>query len=139
MAGNFSATSLKYLLFPGLPTKTIEVGGQQVVVELPITPAEQERGLGGRTALPEGRGMLFDMGGDNEWPFWMKDMHFAIDIVWLAQDGAIVYVAPNVAPATYLQDPPQIFKPDRPARYVLELPAGYMAASGIGVGERVGL
>ena len=121
------------ILMHTLPTTTIHVAEARVVVEIADTPAARERGLGGRDVLPAGRGMLFDMGSDAEWGFWMKDMRFAIDIVWLARDGTVVYIAANVAPDTY----PQVFAPPSPAYWVLELPAGYMAASGVGIGERV--
>ncbi len=117
----------------GLPTKTIHLGDADVVVEVASTPDAEQRGLSGRPSLPEGRGMLFDMGSDSEWGFWMKDMAFAIDIVWLAKDGRVVYIASNVSPSTY----PEVFKPDAPARYVLELPAGYTAAAGVGVGDKI--
>lgn len=116
-----------------LPVRTIAVGNAPVVVEVAETPVARERGLGGRTSLPQGRGMLFVFDSDAAWGIWMKDMRFAIDIVWLATDGTVVHVERAVAPDTY----PTSFKPPMPARYVLELPAGYMAAVGVGVGERV--
>ena len=65
----------------------------------------------------------------------MKDMKFAIDMVWIASDEAVVGMFTNVAPDTY----PKSFAPDGVARYVLELPAGYVAAHGVKVEDAVGL
>lgn len=116
-------------------SKTISVGDARVVVEVADTDILRTQGLSGRTALPAGRGMLFVFDGDAAWGIWMKDMRFAIDILWLTADGTIVHVEHNVAPDTY----PTTFAPPAPARYVLELPAGYTAALGVVVGDKVDL
>ena len=65
--------------------------------------------------------MLFIFNVDKEYAFWMKDMHFSIDMVWLSSAKNIVYMAQDISPATFPED----FVPTSPARYVLELPAGY--------------
>src|ERR1043166_4776967 len=68
-----------------LPSKTISIDGAPVVVEVASTETQREQGLSGRSALPSGRGMLFVFDADAEWGFWMKDMSFAIDMVWLSK------------------------------------------------------
>ena len=45
----------------------------------------------------------------------------------------VVSTAQNVSPDTY----PQVFTPAAPARYVLELPAGYVKAYTVEVGDEV--
>ncbi|MEX2014012.1 MAG: DUF192 domain-containing protein, partial [Parcubacteria group bacterium] len=65
--------------------------------------------------------------------FWMKDMHFAIDIVWIDENFRIVGIEKEVRPETF----PQVFRPDQPIKYVLELPAGYSERHDIGVGAVV--
>jgi len=79
--------------------------------------------------------MLFVFPEDGKYAFWMKDMRFSIDILWLSADGRVVYMALNVSPDTY----PQVFRPDVPARYVLELPAGYAKAHAVRIGDIVRL
>lgn len=103
----------------------VRVGGVIIQVEVADSQQEQTRGLSGRDSLPTGSGLLFDFKGEGEWGIWMKDMRFPIDIVWA--NDTVVTVAYNVSPDTY----PQVFNPTAPARYVLELPAGYAAAHGI--------
>ncbi|MDO8575927.1 MAG: DUF192 domain-containing protein, partial [bacterium] len=85
--------------------------------------------------LAADEGMLFVSPEDGGHAFWMKDMLFPIDILWISADGRVVYMAENVSPDTY----PQSFRPDAPARYVLELPAGYAGAHGVSVGDVVRL
>jgi uncharacterized membrane protein (UPF0127 family) len=113
------------------PSKHVHIAGVPLTVYVADTPAEQERGLGGRDALPEDQGMLFVFPKDDTYAFWMKDMKFPIDIIWLDAEGRVVSIAPTVAPSTY----PNTFKPDVPARYVLEVSAGFTDAHGIVVGN----
>jgi uncharacterized membrane protein (UPF0127 family) len=83
------------------------------------TPEALTRGLGGRNSLPPSYAMLFIYAADAPHGIWMKDMRFAIDIVWLDSDKRIIHQLRNVSPATY----PTVFRPRTPARYVLELTA----------------
>ena len=88
-----------------------------------------------RRIMPENRGMLFVFPSDGIYAFWMKGMLFSIDMLWLAADGTIVYLVQNASPDTY----PHSFVPDKTARYVLELPAGFARSHGVGVGDIVRL
>lgn len=102
-----------------------------VAVEVADTPAERTQGLSGRDPLPENTGLLFIF-EENGYPaIWMKDMLFAIDIIWIDEDGVIVSIAPGVTPETY----PQTFKPARASRYVLEMKAGYVEARNVQAGD----
>jgi uncharacterized membrane protein (UPF0127 family) len=121
--------------FPGYRASTVEIDGTDIRVAIADTPALQELGLGNRNDLPDGEGMLFIFTTDSEEAFWMKDMNFSIDMVWISVEGNIVYMAQNVSPDTY----PENFVPTSPARYVLELPAGYAQAHGFKVGDTVRL
>lgn len=100
---------------------TVHLDGRPLKVTIVDTPEEKEKGLGGRAGLAQGEGMLFAFPKDDEYGFWMKDMRFAIDIIWLSAGGVVVHIEKNVSPNTY----PHVFKPKEAARYVLELPAGY--------------
>jgi hypothetical protein len=84
-------------------------------------------GLMGRRALPEGEGMLFVPGGS----IHMFFMRFALDVVWLAPDGAALRVA-TVRPWRVARAP-------RGTRFVLELTAGQAAAHGLEEGARLDL
>lgn len=109
------------------------VGGTVVPVEIADTPELQAQGLSGRESLPPGSGMLFVFAQEDRWGFWMKDMLFAIDIVWINARGEVVHMLEHVQPASY----PEIFEPPAPALFVLEVPAGFAAEHGIVLGSKI--
>lgn len=110
---------------------TLTLDGASVHVALARTPAQLERGLGGRETLAPDEGMLFIFQQDGKYAFWMKGMNFSIDIIWLASDGRVVYIVPDLSPGTY----PRSFAPPEPARFVLEVPAGWGAAHNVQIGD----
>ena len=60
------------------------------------TPETRERGLMFRKGLGAGHGMLFVFDKTGEYAFWMKNMTFSIDILWLADDGEVVRIGQDV-------------------------------------------
>jgi uncharacterized membrane protein (UPF0127 family) len=110
----------------------LTIGTATVVLEIADTPEALHRGLSGRNSLAEDHGLLFVFPTPDRYGFWMPDMHFAIDIIWLDDKLRVVYIKNDATPDTY----PEVFKPDTPARYVLEVPAGYAASHGIVVGTQ---
>jgi len=108
-----------------------------VQVEVETTEASREQGLSGRTSLADGHGMLFVFDSPGNYGFWMKDMNFAIDMLFIDASGKIVTIAANASPKGYHQNPPQVFYPATPVQYVLEVPAGFAAQNGITEGEQV--
>jgi len=121
-----------------LPTTTILVGDDTLVVELANTPASRSRGLGYRAGLAPGTGMLFVNDEPRPQSFWMKGMRFCLDIVWIER-GQIVGAAESVcpAPAGTLDADQQRYQSPIAVGYVLEVPAGWLAANGYGVGTPV--
>lgn len=116
-----------------VPQKQISIGDVSLTVEVADTELARERGLSGRAALKEGTGLLFVFEKDGTWGIWMKDMNFPIDIVWIDASGTVVSVEAEVSPDTY----PKAFYPSAPARYVLEVSAGYAAKAGIAEGVKI--
>jgi len=116
--------------------RTIEINGESVYVSVAETESLRELGLGDRQSMADDEGMLFIFPVDGKYPFWMKDMHFAIDMLWLNDDGTIAYIQPDVVPATY----PEVFAPPTASgKYVLELVGGYCAEHNVKVGDKVSL
>ena len=113
--------------------RSIYIGSQKILLEVVETQAEREKGLSGRKALTANSGMLFVFEQQGKHCFWMKDMNFPLDIIWLNSEKQIIHIVPNVKPATYPND----FCPDAPAKYVLELNAGQAQALDLLVGSRL--
>ncbi|OHB06180.1 MAG: hypothetical protein A3A26_01405 [Candidatus Zambryskibacteria bacterium RIFCSPLOWO2_01_FULL_47_14] len=98
----------------------IVVNSKSIPVEIADSDAERAQGLSGRQVLETETGLLFIFDEPGFHGFWMKDMKFPIDIVWLGNDFEVIGVEKNVSPNTY----PQVFYPPRAVKYVLELNAG---------------
>lgn len=118
---------------PGETRTSVLVGGRSVQVTVADTDRLREKGLSGHPGLSPDEGMLFVFDIDGKPGFWMKDMRFSIDIVWLDQEGKIVYIVRELAPGTY----PKTYAPPVPSRYVLELPAGFVRKHNVRVGNVV--
>ena len=116
-------------------SSTVRIGGETLRVTVAATEMTRKQGLSGRAGLANDEGMLFIFPRDGTYSFWMKDMRFSIDIIWISAGGRIVYITPDVSPATYPED----FVSPTLARYVLEVPAGFTGAHGVRVGDIVGL
>lgn len=59
--------------------------------------SEKARGLSGRLGLKKNEGMLFIFEAAERYGFWMKDIRFPIDIIWI-RDRKIVGLEKNIPP-----------------------------------------
>jgi uncharacterized membrane protein (UPF0127 family) len=96
--------------------------GKALQVEVMANDTDRAMGLMFRKSLPLDRGLLFVFPASGQYPFWMKNCRFPIDIVWLDEDRKVVYVAANVPPCK--DDPCPSYGGMQRARYVLEVNAG---------------
>ena len=124
---------------PDMSQPQVAIGDSTWYVELAVTPAERSQGLSGREKLPEASGMLFVFEGDQHLAFWMPDMNFPLDMVWIDSTCQVVDVtlnAPVPLPGQSLSDLSR-FSPSVPSKYVLEINAGEFHDMGISVGDSV--
>lgn len=124
---------------PTLPEEKLSIDNATWTVEMATTAVEQTRGLSYRSSLAPDSGMLFVFGGPSIQNFWMKDMNFPLDMIWIASDGTVAGFAQNVpAPAsgTALWDLPVYTSPSGVSE-VLEVNAGTVAKYNIKVGDVV--
>lgn len=123
---------------PELRILTIETsGGEEVEVRVEVadTDPERARGLMGRTALAEDRGMLFVFEEEQELSFWMKDTLIPLSIAYMDSEGRIVDIQDMKA----LDDDPPHYTSAEPARYALEVNKGFFQERGVEVGDRAEL
>jgi uncharacterized membrane protein (UPF0127 family) len=116
------------------PRARVTIGVHVIDAEVADTPARQQRGLSGRPALPAGQGMLFVYDEPDLRGFWMPDMRFAIDIVWI-RAGRIVHVESDVPHV--VSGPLPVYRPAETADRVLEVAAGTVQRLGWRVGDAV--
>tara|TARA_B100001179_G_scaffold232730_1_gene226842 strand:+ start:5973 stop:6476 length:504 start_codon:yes stop_codon:yes gene_type:complete len=110
----------------------IRVNGLPLKTQLAESFIERATGLSDHESLNQDEAMLFVFETDNQHSFWMKDMDFAIDIIWLNQNKEIIFIEDSVSPDTY----PESFAPDTAARYVVEVAAGFVQQNMISVGDQ---
>jgi uncharacterized membrane protein (UPF0127 family) len=104
----------------GLTDGKVKIDGVLFSVKVADTEEERRQGLSGTAGLAPRGGMLFVFDENDQHGIWMKDMNYPIDILWISESYNIVSIKKSVSPNTY----PQVFQNSKPARYVLELPAG---------------
>lgn len=119
-----------------LPQTKIKINNVIINAEIATTQEEQAKGLGGKIKLGENDGVLFVYPEKTDLTFWMKDMNFPIDIIWIA-DNKIVDISPNIplftsGEITTIQTNQQI-------NSVLEVNAGFANKHKIKIGNIVEL
>ncbi len=116
-------------------TATAEIKGEMFDLEVAQTQQQQALGLMFRSALPDGRGMLFPFDPPRRTSFWMKDVPVPLDMVFI-RGGEVVAIAPQVPPCPALPCP-SYGPPDQTIDHVLELRSGRAAEIGLQAGDAV--
>lgn len=99
----------------------VQVGEQRFRVEVAASDLDREKGLSGRATLAAGSGMWFDLPEAGLHGFWMKDMAFPIDLVWISPDRTVLGSV-RLEPCPVFRCP--IHTPPAPVLHVLEVNAG---------------
>ena len=123
----------------GDDTPVVEINDGKFEVEVADTPWLRDRGLRGRSYLPEREGMLYIPDGPAAGRFWMKGMLFSLDFIWIDRDCRVVDLATYVdvpRPSTPDDDIPRYRSYPR-AAYTLEVNAGEVDRFRIRVGDSV--
>ncbi|MCL4364955.1 MAG: DUF192 domain-containing protein [Candidatus Marsarchaeota archaeon] len=116
-------------------TRRIYFENRPFRVEVADSFVKRLRGLSGRKALDRDQGMLFTFGRNGRYGFWMYGMRFSIDIIWLDERGRIVHIWKNAKPCNSIIGCRSV-KPDRDARYVVELREGTAKSLRMGIGDK---
>lgn len=104
-----------------------------LVAEVANTRKSRELGLSGRHMMRDDEGMLFVFDTPGRYGFWMKDMEFPLDIIWINQNGIVVSIERNISKDSY----PKTFINQADASYVLEINAGLAERFGLYLGSKV--
>lgn len=110
---------------------TVNINGHIVNVEIAETSKQRELGLSGRQSLASDAGMLFVFEEPDRYGFWMKDMNFPLDFIWI-KDSKVIEITSNV-PETNLN----IYKPKEAVDKVLEVNAGWASKNQINIGDSI--
>jgi len=118
----------------------IKINNTEIELEIADTPEKRTKGLSNRDSLDQNKGMLFVFPKGSTATFWMKDMKFDLDIIWI-RDSKIVKIDKNAkAPKTGTPDNKlTLYKSNQPIDYVLEVNSSFTDKNNIKVGDKVEL
>jgi uncharacterized membrane protein (UPF0127 family) len=113
----------------------VQIGRRLLEVELVTTPESITQGLSGRDSIGSD-GMLFLFSHPIAAQFWMKEMKFDLDLVWLVNQK-VIGITENVPKPdqTISLDQLPLYSPPGPVNMVLEIPAGQAKEWQLEVGD----
>lgn len=134
--------TIKFNPFAGLFKKTakVEVGNHTITAEVAKSDQDKQIGLSGRASIPDDRGMLFLFDKPGYYSFWMKQMQFPIDILFIKGDKIVTIfkqVTPPPSDTDVADNDLPIYTPQAEADKVLEINSGLVDKYGIKTGDTV--
>lgn len=137
---DLSQKSSSSLLLNQKEIKEVTIVDTKVFAEVADNEDERRKGLGGRESLPQDGGMLFIFPEKTSGVvFWMKEMNFAIDIIWV-RDDEVVKIDKSVQPEPDVSDDNlKRYRPETEINYVLEVNAGFSDKNNLKIGDLVSL
>lgn len=125
---------------PSSYNRTMEVGNKKISIEVAATLSQKKTGLSYRSSMPQTAGMLFDFSTDTDKQpaFWMKDMHFPLDLIWI-KDGKIISITKNVPnPAAGTPDNQlALYYPPSDIDHTLEVNGGWSEKNNVKIGDEI--
>lgn len=119
-------------------TVPLSVNGHRFDVEVADTVESRTAGLSGREALADNAGMLFVFPREEVATFWMKEMRFSLDLIWISADRRIVAITRDAPPQAGVPDERlTLYFPPSPVQFVLEVRGGTATKYGLREGQTV--
>jgi uncharacterized protein len=114
----------------------VSVNGQVLIADIAATDEQIVKGLSVKNTLAENEAMLFVFDNEAQYTFWMKNMKFPIDIIWIDADKTVVHIEHSLQPCSSDLLCPT-YKPVDDSLYVLETVAGFAEKHDIAKGTAV--
>lgn len=122
-------------LFSLKKTPIVTISGHNFQVSVANSQKEQEIGLSETKSLQPNQGMIFLFEKPDYYHFWMKNMKFPIDIIFINKDQIVTIQ--NNAQLIKDKENPMIYSPTEPADKVLEIQAGLAKTYSFKKGDKV--
>ena len=113
-------------------TASISIGGKRLRVLIADSFVKKMVGLMFRSGIGKDEGMLLVFGREARHGIWMHNMRFPIDIIWLDRGKCIVDFVESAMPTSRAT-----YRPEKGAKYVLEVAAGFIKRNRIKKGVAV--
>lgn len=115
-----------------MPMMELTAGFHRIEAEVASTSQTRARGLMQRAEMPQQRGMLFVFTFDATHCMWMKNTLIPLAVAFMDGNGRIINIA-EMKPHSE-----ENHCAARPARYALEMNAGWFRQRGIKAGDAIG-
>jgi len=120
---------------PSHSEKNVCIGDACVKAVVVSSEKERAEGLMFKQSLAWNEGMLFVFEQEDVYGFWMKNMKFPLDLIWIGTNKKIADITRHASPCE--KDPCPVFSPDQKVKYVLEVCAGFADKFKLRIGDAV--
>lgn len=128
------AVIVSYMISTFQPKTEVIIGTQPYRLAVADDDISRQKGLSGVTELGKNEGLLMVFDTDEKHGIWMKDMLIPIDILWLDSNKKVIYIVQDAQPELSTSE---VFAPNKPARYVIELASGSAKQHSVRVGHEI--
>lgn len=121
-------------------TRILKIGDKNYEIFLTEDEEDMKKGLAVFEDIKDSQGMLFEFSTEDFHSFWMKDMKFDIDMIFLDKEMKVVHIFENVRKDTYKNETDyKIFIPKLKSKYVVEIKSGEIKKNKIKIGDIIEL
>ncbi|MBU1132006.1 DUF192 domain-containing protein [Patescibacteria group bacterium] len=123
---------------PSGKSKSLTMPNNEIIcAKLAVTAGEKSSGLSGVSAMVDYDSMLFIYEEPQSVSFWMNEMKFALDIIYLDENKTVLEIYKNEKPCESGNVCPIIPAETSAVKYVLELPAGKADLFGLKINLKI--
>ena len=116
---------------------TVTIDGYNISAFVADTDDKRSKGLSGVENMSGNQGMLFVFNYPSKQGFWMKEMMFPLDIIWLDSNNSVIHIEKKLQPCTCLFSYCTVYSPSRDAKYVLETISGFTDLHSLNEGDKI--
>lgn len=124
----------------GLVNASFHVNGSQAswaVLEVADNETEREEGLMNVTELGKHEGMLFKYPEEDQRGFWMKNTLIPLDMIFLDAEKEVINVETARPEPGTAEENLTVYRSEGPAKYVIEVNAGFAENYSTSEGSKV--
>jgi len=116
--------------------KNIQIGSKNYEIYITESRENQTTGLAAFEEIKENQGMIFEFPEEDYHAFWMKNMKFDIDMIFLDQNNQVIQIFENVQKSSYKSDTDfQTYMPKLKSKFVIEIKSGETKKNGLRTGD----
>ena len=115
---------------------TVTIDRYNISAFVADTDDKRSKGLSGVENMFENQGMLFIFNYPSKQGFWMKEMMFPLDIIWLDSNYSVIHIEKKLQPCMSVLFC-SVYSPSSDAKYVLETISGFTDLHSVNEGDKI--